>query len=514
MAKFCFYRCLSQNLHGTQMRHRVIRDKVVQHMSFNKQKYAPLIDGDIEMHLRLQRFSDGRISSWATEAEIQAAADTYQVNILVATDESFRTWNTFQGDHDLETDTIDANIYLLCKNSHFSLVKKAKNNPGNDDLSLRSIPDWFEPEETELTYPKCVDTHGNMPTKATHSSFHKIKTYKANTDKKDNNLRSGNTQCNAKRKYGCKNEHTYQEPRCSVVNLSKHKLTDAQISVLEKGLKFIPTSGKINKIKLLSDLAEWERRMRLKEFFYDKEGNLNDACNVQTKFQSKQKSYFTPNPGRDAHLDLYIELVKTDIIENLKKKGNFNVTKEEKAAFFELLNNPDIVIRPAYKGSGIVVVDKNEYISELLTEMDRSDIYERTEQKQIEDSYKKIKKLVDKMHKEGVITKEIKQYLMPKYATAGKLKGNPKIHKKDIPYRTIVSGINTPTERIAELVEHELNQYVESSPGYIQDTNDFINKLADLMTEYQKIVFYSALMFASFTHQFLGKRDWLHAKKL
>ena len=115
--------------------------------------------------------------------------------------------------------------------------------------------------------------------------------------------------------------------------------------------------------------------MRLKEFFYDKEGNLNDACNVQTKFQSKQKSYFTPNPGRDAHLDLYIELVKTDIIENLKKKGNFNVTKEEKAAFFELLNNPDIVIRPADKGSGIVVVDKNEYISELLTEMDRSDIY-------------------------------------------------------------------------------------------------------------------------------------------
>ena len=180
----CFYRCLSQNLHGTQMRHRVIRDKVVQHMSLNKQKYAPLIDGDIEMHLRLQRFSDGRISSWATEAEIQAAADTYQVNILVATDESFRTWNTFQGDHDLETDTIDANIYLLCKNSHFSLVKKAKNNPGNDDLSLHSIPDWFEPEETELTYPKCVDTHENMPTKATHSSFHKIKTYKANTDKK------------------------------------------------------------------------------------------------------------------------------------------------------------------------------------------------------------------------------------------------------------------------------------------------------------------------------------------
>ena len=169
----------------------------------------------------------------------------------------------------------------------------------------------------------------------------------------------------------------------------------------------------------------------------------------------------------------------------MKKKGSFNVTKEEKTAFFELLNNPDIVIRPADKGSGIVVVDMNEYISELLTEMDRSDIYERTKQKQTEDSYKEIKKKkknqVDKIHKEWVITKEMKQYLMPKYANAGKLKGNPKIHKKDIPYKTIVSGISTPTETIAELGEHKLNQYVESSPSYmyIQDTNDFINKLAD-----------------------------------
>ena len=237
------------------------------------------------MHLRPQSFTDGRVSSWATEAEIQAAADTYKVNILVAS--HFVHGIRFKVITIWKLTPFDTNIYLLCKHSHFSLVKNANNNPGYDDWSLRSIPDWFEPEETELPYPKCVDTHENMPANATQSSFHKTKTYKANTSKKDNNLRSGNIQCNANRKNGCKNEHTYQAPRCSVVNLPKHKLTDAQLSLLERGLKFIPTSGKINKIKFLSDLAEWERRMRLKEFFYDKEGNLNDACNVQTKFQSK-----------------------------------------------------------------------------------------------------------------------------------------------------------------------------------------------------------------------------------
>ena len=69
------------------------------------------------------------------------------------------------------------------------------------------------------------------------------------------------------------------------------------------------------------------------------------------------------------------------------------------------------------------------------------------------------------------------QYLIPKRPSTGKLKGNPKLHKDNAPLRTIVSGINTPTERLAELTEHELNEYVENTPSYIRDTTDFISKL-------------------------------------
>ena len=39
--------------------------------------------------------------------------------------------------------------------------------------------------------------------------------------------------------------------------------------------------------------------------------------------------------------------------------------------------------------------------------------------------------------------------------------GHPKIHKEKAPLWTIVSGLNTATERIAELAEHELNKFVE-----------------------------------------------------
>jgi hypothetical protein len=46
-----------------------------------------------------------------------------------------------------------------------------------------------------------------------------------------------------------------------------------------------------------------------------------------------------------------------------------------------------------------------------------------------------------------------------------------------LPLRLIISGINHPTENIAEFAEKELEQHVRTLPSYIQDTTDFINKM-------------------------------------
>ena len=68
------------------------------------------------------------------------------------------------------------------------------------------------------------------------------------------------------------------------------------------------------------------------------------------------------------------------------------------------------------------------------------------------------------MVRDGTATKEMQQYLMPKYVQAGKLKGNPKIRMANVPLRTIGEGMDTPTERIAELAEYELRDFVGSTP--------------------------------------------------
>ena len=172
-------------------------------------------------------------------------------------------------------------------------------------------------------------------------------------------------------------------------------------------------------------------------------------------------------------------MVKSDVIAGLTKAKTLNLSKQENTAMHELLHNDKIVIRSADKGSGIVIVNKEDYISKLREEMKNSDSFQETGNR-ADKAVKDVKKLVNRMYREGAISKDMQQYLIPRYPRAGELKGNPKLHKQGAPMRTIVNGINTATERLAEVAEHELNEFVKSSPSYIQDTTDFLTKLSDV----------------------------------
>ena len=59
---------------------------------------------------------------------------------------------------------------------------------------------------------------------------------------------------------------------------------------------------------------------------------------------------------------MYIELAKTDIVNNLKKAKKLHLTAEGHDAFLSLVHNDNIIIRPADKGSGIAVMHKSEYM--------------------------------------------------------------------------------------------------------------------------------------------------------
>lgn len=70
--------------------------------------------------------------------------------------------------------------------------------------------------------------------------------------------------------------------------------------------------------------------------------------------------------------------------------------------------------------------------------------------------------------------------MVPRYSGPGKLKGNPKQHKEKTPLRTLISDLNTATEKIAELAEIQLNEFVAASASFLRDMTDFIQDLGEI----------------------------------
>ncbi|XP_062579651.1 uncharacterized protein LOC134241631 [Saccostrea cucullata] len=234
-----------------------------------------------------------------------------------------------------------------------------------------------------------------------------------------------------------------------------------------------------NETMLLTDLQTWERRMRLREFFFNEEDDESSDTDEQYE-KKKSNSKWTPEEGRDKWLDEYIRQVKEDVIRGLSRNFSSNITISEESAMRELLEDPNIIIRPADKGSGVVVMDTDKYVDQVENEMLNSSSYSEVKEDRSQQITNKIKKLVNNMHKRGSISTELRHYLLPTEISSGKLQANPKVHKKNHPLRTIVNGRQHPTEKLAEYVELQLEDANKSLKSYIQDTTDFLRKLSTL----------------------------------
>jgi hypothetical protein len=92
-----------------------------------------------------------------------------------------------------------------------------------------------------------------------------------------------------------------------------------------------PTEISIYHSLLIADIKPWERRMRLREYFFDDK----DQDQEYSKF--KKSSDWTPNSGRDRWLDMYVEQVRDDIIKGLSKDFKMNITNNEEKALRDLL---------------------------------------------------------------------------------------------------------------------------------------------------------------------------------
>ena len=104
--------------------------------------------------------------------------------------------------------------------------------------------------------------------------------------------------------------------RKNIVNLSKRNLNDAEISLLSKGLNFVPTCNNVDKAKLEMKLRAFGRTLRLNQHFRNENKYIH-------RNMFKPKSKFNPR-NKDAAIELHLSSLEEKLMKVEVPKDKFN----------------------------------------------------------------------------------------------------------------------------------------------------------------------------------------------
>jgi hypothetical protein len=181
-------------------------------------------------------------------------------------------------------------------------------------------------------------------------------------------------------------------------------------------------------------------------------------------------------------LESFIDSVKSDILRTAKvNTDTFDNRKPgERTVLQNLRSNEDIIIKPADKGSAVVVMDKSAYIREAGRQLSDDRFYNKLDKDPTKQFSDEITNGLNNMYDNGDIDEKTLEYLIPDSPKSGRFYLLPKIHKANNPGRPIVSANGHPTEKISVFVDFHLRQHVEPLPSFIKDTTNYLQKMAAL----------------------------------
>ena len=198
-----------------------------------------------------------------------------------------------------------------------------------------------------------------------------------------------------------------------IVNLSKHTLTKSETGVLSKGLGFCPTAGAPDIGNIIQDLDTFKRITRLNLFF---QGSNEDSGARDTQsgapFEHKSlKPKSTFNPVGPFQLETMFYSIEQDLHRlKYRQPRKKNLNKEEYQSIKSLKNNPDIIIKPADKGSAIAILNKDNYIAEGERQLQDEQFYEETHTDLTGEVIHRVNLFANNMLQRGQITEKTSSF--------------------------------------------------------------------------------------------------------
>ena len=259
----------------------------------------------------------------------------------------------------------------------------------------------------------------------------------------------------------------------NVINLSSDHLSKDEVSLLSKGLQFVPSPKHITKAKIKEEIEVYGRKLRLMWHFRNdhREFDVNPF---------KKKSKF--NRKRDAALEMYLSRLEEEILSLDGEISYSNLTKGERNALYLLRDDPSIIIKEADKGSVVVVWEREDYLREANSQLSDKDVYQEVKDDAEDHLMKVIKSVLRKIKNRGDISDETLEYFLVNNPKLGRFYLLPKIHKRlhNVPGRPVISNSSYYTENISSFLDFHLKPLAQKVKSYIQDTTDFLKKIANI----------------------------------
>ena len=217
--------------------------------------------------------------------------------------------------------------------------------------------------------------------------------------------------------------------------------------------------------------------------FFSESNQDSKEQNTQSGVPFEHKSFklkSTLNPVGLFQLETVFHSIEQDLHRlKYRQPRKKNLSKEGYRSIKSLKNNSDIIMKPADKGSAIVILDKQYYINEGERQLHNNQFYEETETDLTGEVIHRVNLYVNNMLQRGQISQNISNYLTTDIDRTQQFYLLPKIHKDIVnpPGRPIVSGSGGPTEKISQFVDHFIGPPVPLSESYIRDSTRMINIL-------------------------------------
>ena len=275
--------------------------------------------------------------------------------------------------------------------------------------------------------------------------------------------------------------HSHLQLGQTVVNLSSRSLNSSEHSLLDKGLKFIPTPQNTTHKSLKNPVKSFGRKLAITHFFHNK--NLRgEKLPFIPKSTWTPPSALTPDPILKKIKDIFKEVSGLKIPKEID-----NLPQDEISAINTLKNDNSIIIKKSDKGSATVILDKKDYIWECERQLSNTGHYKKLDQPLYPQTSLEVSSIVQKLKDLKYITKKQFEYLNPPEDPRPRhLYTLPKIHKppdkwsvpfKIPPGRPIISDCSSESYAVSEYIDHFLAPLSIRHPAYLKDTNDFIHKI-------------------------------------